>query len=159
MAIFDEFGDESWTVLILGPVAGKEQAGDKFKSIRLLDAFVMGVQKLACDDPQKHDKHEEGSEVEVEAHNQFEIFAVAAILQLKGLQLQAEQFIEQACTLRPSCCGSQTRAHIQVGVAAEAVLLLDEARGREADRGAGSERGMVGGRVFQIKHGRQRWQR
>jgi hypothetical protein len=74
---------------------GKSELAIKFSSIRLLDAFIMGVQKLACDDPQKHDKNEEGSEVEVETHNQFEIFAVAAVLQLKGLQLEAEEFIQE----------------------------------------------------------------
>ena len=35
-------------------------------------------------DPQNHVKHKE----DVESHNQFEVFAVATILQLNGLRIQ-----------------------------------------------------------------------
>ena len=83
----------SGAVPAVGVWHGRSEVLVELPSARLFDAFVLALEKLSEDDPQQLQAHNEGKIVEVEEHNQFELFAVGALLQLRGLVSEAEMFI------------------------------------------------------------------
>eukprot|EP00937_MAST-01D_sp_MAST-1D-sp2_P006740 g6740.t1 len=77
-----------------GPWKGKREVLVTFPTVRCLDAFLLALEALAEPEPQEVDAREEGQAVvAVQQHNQFELFAVGAVLRMRGLVQLAEAFI------------------------------------------------------------------